>query len=664
MNLNKYIAKTDNTTLEDHNSDLLNILNQVKNIYNINDNLIDSLDKVIKTHDIGKIYTMTNDKIYQLRHEFIGSSSNELNFQERLAILLHHKSLKGIRERLRTDKKEYFKAKEFVEKELDIELDDMYEWIRKNNILFKIGDSNLELLHDFNLLFLKGYLNYCDHLASAGVKNLDTNMNTYNTFQKAFNNNFNSIQKEVLKLEKEDIIIQAPTGFGKSATAMLWSHKQQNKDLSKRIFYILPYTTSINSLYKQFKNDFQLSTGMLHSKAEYFLSKELEEYKSEYQLFKKSVKQITICTIFQLIKAFFGCKNFEMTLSQMKNSIFIIDEVHCFDIREFCFIVEMLKYLKENFNISICIMSASIPSCMLNLIKDRLNIKTVINPFEDKSKSNLEKLKPRHKLFLHDEYIYDYIDNIKIQIKEGKKVLICVNKIDKAQKIYEELKKFNPRLIHGRFNMRDREKIEQGLDDCKILIGTQAIEVSLDIDYDIMFTEIAPYDALLQRFGRINRKGIKGVSEIHIFEEENGFYDKLIINNTREVIREIILKDDRIVYEDKANYYLDKVYTYIDMEQYIKYQKIIWILFNNWKVGYTDNISDEELINSTYESVLPIVLFDEYNTYIKNKQYLKANSLFVSIPKRKINKKNSTIHNDITIIKYKYNDMGLIYEIL
>ena len=41
-----------------------------------------------------------------------------------------------------------------------------------------------------------------------------------------------------------------------------------------------------------------------------------------------------------------------------------------------------------------------------------------------------------------------------------------------------------------------------------ILVATQIVEVSLDISYDVLFTEVAPIDALVRRLGRDNRRGL------------------------------------------------------------------------------------------------------------------------------------------------------------
>ena len=72
-------------------------------------------------------------------------------------------------------------------------------------------------------------------------------------------------------------------------------------------------------------------------------------------------------------------------------------------------------------------------------------------------------------------------------------------------------------LLHGRFNMRDRSEKEQIIRNATgsksdarrpiVLVATQAVEVSLDIDLDTIYTEPAPLEALVQRFGRINRRG-------------------------------------------------------------------------------------------------------------------------------------------------------------
>jgi CRISPR-associated endonuclease/helicase Cas3 len=68
-------------------------------------------------------------------------------------------------------------------------------------------------------------------------------------------------------------------------------------------------------------------------------------------------------------------------------------------------------------------------------------------------------------------------------------------------------------LIHSRFMRGQRAALEKQLKEnfdqqpgpC-IVVSTQVVEVSLDISFDLMITEAAPLDSLIQRFGRINRR--------------------------------------------------------------------------------------------------------------------------------------------------------------
>ena len=221
-------------------------------------------------------------------------------------------------------------------------------------------------------------------------------------------------------------------------------------------------------------------------------------------------------------------------------------------------------------------------------------------------------------------------------------------------------------MIHGRFNTRDREIAEQGLKVNQLLVGTQAIEVSLDISYDTMYTEIAPYDALLQRFGRVNRRGEKGIRDIYIYNNYNKcIYDDELINNTDLVIDEIIHNDNRIILEEKVEYYLDKVYTYIDIISYNKYSNSLEKVINNLRVGNYNKSSIKEMIQGDTVSVIPECLLEEYQKLINDREYLKAQSLKLNINsnRMKYNSDMFYICDDLVVSKYKYTyDLGMEFE--
>ena len=131
----------------------------------------------------------------------------------------------------------------------------------------------------------------------------------------------------------------------------------------------------------------------------------------------------------------------------------------------------------------------------------------------------------RHKVSI--QYSEMYLEEIAKQGKT-KKVLVICNTVSRAQEVYEKLRERNDSvwLLHSRFIRRDRNLLEQKImefsesDEAGIWVTTQIVEASLDIDFDILHTEMCTADSLLQRMGRCNRKGrrIPELSNIFVYD--------------------------------------------------------------------------------------------------------------------------------------------------
>ncbi len=110
--------------------------------------------------------------------------------------------------------------------------------------------------------------------------------------------------------------------------------------------------------------------------------------------------------------------------------------------------------------------------------------------------------------------------------RPGTLTLVVVNQVERAQQVFRATQKIvsdddrpGTFLIHSRYRKYDREKRQQTILDEKaispdgfgrILIATQAIEAGVDISATTLFTELAPWSSLVQRFGRCNRRGTCG----------------------------------------------------------------------------------------------------------------------------------------------------------
>jgi CRISPR-associated endonuclease/helicase Cas3 len=133
-----------------------------------------------------------------------------------------------------------------------------------------------------------------------------------------------------------------------------------------------------------------------------------------------------------------------------------------------------------------------------------------------------------------DRIILNDIDTIE-KLTRSNKVLVVANTPESAILIYRRLEERIPNsrliLLYGKFMYRDRVTKEKKIEELKgtphVLVTTQVCEVSLDVSYDIMFTELAPLPSLVQRFGRVNRYGrTTNMNNVHIHKEHRKNYSE------------------------------------------------------------------------------------------------------------------------------------------
>jgi len=152
-------------------------------------------------------------------------------------------------------------------------------------------------------------------------------------------------------------------------------------------------------------------------------------------------------------------------------------------------------------------------------------------PYQRQEEQFRPHIMNRHKISIQEaqEFNYEKIN----ELGKRKKVLVIVNTIKKAQEIYEKLKDNHTHLLHSHYLKQDRNKLEEmilefgnkeGNDEAGIWISTQIVEASLDIDFDVLFTEMCAIDSLLQRMGRVYRKReyIEKEPNVYILDNKNG----------------------------------------------------------------------------------------------------------------------------------------------
>ncbi len=376
------------------------------------------------------------------------------------------------------------------------------------------------------------------------------------------------------------LIVEAPTGEGKTEAAMLLADYFLTSQKQKGIYFALPTQATSNQMFGRVK-DF-LNTRYDNKQFNFMLQHGHASLSEEFNVLQENSKLLTgLCvgdgsdtnsnaiasswftykkrgllapfgvgTIDQVLMSVLQTKHFFIRLFGLASKTIIIDEVHAYDTYMTTLLERLLEWLAA-LDCNVILLSATLP-------KNRT--KMLIEAYSKGKQSNVSLESTHLATYPRLSYISDTVygsetfdtcqlnqksynikwvdgrlpgadqhsftlgEELKASLSEGGCVAVICNTVKRCQRVYTALKNYFPEdelsIFHARYLFKDRAAREKqtlewfGKDRSSrpskmIIVTTQVIEQSLDIDFDLMVTDMAPVDLILQRGGRLHRHELR-----------------------------------------------------------------------------------------------------------------------------------------------------------
>lgn len=356
------------------------------------------------------------------------------------------------------------------------------------------------------------------------------------------------------------VIIEAPTGEGKTEASLAIAHRIAQHTLCDDFYYALPTMATSNQMFLRLQEHLRDRLGLdaqaklVHGQS-FLIEDELrieplrngspgdkdEASVTAVQWFNGKKRSLLapfgVGTVDQAEMAVLNARHMALRMFGLAGKVVIIDEVHAYDTYMTTIIEQLLRWLSK-IGTSVILLSATLPlSRRAQLVRafgidldsgtepgdaypsllavSRKGIyQASPTPWQDDRSIELKRL------YLNDEQAKEKAEWLLEVIQEGGCACWMTNTVRRAQNVFDLLLSMAPAhvdlsLLHAQFPLEDRQKREEeitgkygprgGRPSHGIVIGTQVLEQSLDLDFDVMVSDLAPIDLLLQRAGRLHR---------------------------------------------------------------------------------------------------------------------------------------------------------------
>ncbi len=335
-----------------------------------------------------------------------------------------------------------------------------------------------------------------------------------------------------LFLSGRDILLQAPTGAGKTRAALMPGLEGFDSGDSTHYPPRIVYGVPMRALARVFVEEYRELADDPNKdwKREWRPTIQTGE-QPEDPLFEG---RLIFATVDQVLASFLtlpyglSVRLDNINAGAMIGSYLVFDELHLYPHQQMMLsVLAMLRMLKDVSRFTLMSATFSVP--FLKAIARALDAEVVADepgtPIESGLFSDVESVNTQRRTWYAAEGL---LDAQAVARYRSKRTLCVCNTVERAQALYEGVYSALPhvecRLLHARFYRKHRRDIEDYLlqefersEHDTVLIATQVVEVGLDISSDVLLTECAPAASLIQRAGRCARRA-HSTGTVYVFQ--------------------------------------------------------------------------------------------------------------------------------------------------
>jgi len=459
-------------------------------------------------------------------------------------------------------------------------------------------------------------------------------------------------QSKEWEMSQKFISLTLPTGTGKTLIALkialsLQEKLQKNLGISIRIIYALPFLSIIDQNFDVFKkvmNNPPSNVLLAHHhlvEANYKTPKDEYESPRSWFLIEGWNSKIIVTTFVQLFETLFSGKASNLRkFHRIFPSIIILDEIQNFPPKYWDLFREFAQYLSDTLGIWWLMVTATQPAIFdrtFELILDSQKY------FKKVDRINVE--------FIPNRIDLQTLANLVYKSWEGKKkkIMVEVNTIGAARGLYEILEpKMDSKEIEylsSHIIPKERRKRIERIKERKtsfILVTTQLVEAGVDIDFDEVWRDIAPWDSMVQAAGRCNRNWEQERGIINLFELYDGkdrlfasyVYDATLMDASKELIK----KRNLLSPLSESDFVTLTPSYFEELKKRVSQDKGIDLLQNIRKMQYSD-ISTFSFIENKPNKLDVFIEYDEeakrvwgdFLKVIQEKEIEKRKNIWLSI---------------------------------